>query len=268
MTILVKRLGHRFKQFYRHGPSDTRSQERALSEWYRTPLGREVVEVERQLVTRAISGRFGSTMAQLDTGLHEPLFEQRLFGLGMVVSQLENRALCPVICAQPEHLPFEPESQDMVLFHHTLDICENPYQAIREAAIALKPGGLLIILGFNPYSLWGARAFIQSRKHQASVWDSRFIRSGRVEDWMHLLDFELERHEKHLYFPPLKRPEWLKRFAFGESFLRRCLPFSGGVYLMVGYKQVAGKIHSSIKKPLSNLVEPVAASTHFKSRNE
>ena len=244
---MVKRLGQRFKQAYRRGPVDPRAQEATLSQWYRSALGQELIEAERKVISRAISGRFGASMAQIDSGFHEALFEKRLFGSGIIVSQLENRALCPVVCAKPENLPFEPESLDMLLMHHTLDICENPYQAVREGAIALKPGGLLIVVGFNPLSLWGLRALLFGQKAGLGVWSSRFIRSGRVEDWMHLLDFELERHEKHIFIPPLNRPEWLKTGNSAGTLLQRLFPFSGATYVLVGYKQVLGKINSAEK---------------------
>lgn len=246
--ILVNPLGQRFKQVYRQGPEDPRSQEQAMSNWYRTSLGQQLISAERELVSRAISGRFGASMAQLDSGYHEPLFERRLFGSGMIISQLENRAPCPVICAKPENLPFEPESIDMLLMHHTLDVCQNPYQAVREAAIALKPGGLLVVIGFNPFSTWGIRALLQGRKDGAGVWNSRFIRSSRVEDWMHLLDFDLERHEKHVFEPPYIRPEWIKRLAFGDKTLKKLMPFTGAVYLLVGYKRVFGKVNIQEKR--------------------
>lgn len=256
---MVKRLGQRFKQVYRQGPGDPRSQEAALSKWYQTAIGQELLMAERELISRAISGRFGSMMVQLDSGAHEPLFEKRLFGAGTLVSQLENRALCPVVCAKSESLPFEPESIDMLLMHHTLDICDNPYQAVREGAAALKPGGLLIVLGFNPYSLWGLRALIQGRGEGTGIWHSRFIRSGRVEDWMHLLDFELERHEKHVFQPPYRRPGWLQRISLGARAQSRWLPFSGAVYLLVGYKQVLGRIPPMEKRMKRTFLEPVVS---------
>ena len=234
-------IGQRFKHLLRAGPPHVASQEVALSNWYRSALGQRLIETERELVSRGLAGRFGSHLLQLDSGLHEPLFEQRLFGCGTIVSQLDNRAPCPVVRADAEALPFEPESIDALVMHHTLDQCDNPYQAVREAAQVLRPGGLLVIVGFNPFSAWGARAMLS--RAQSGVWRSRFIRSGRVADWMQLLDFEMERQEKHLFIPPYRRPEWLGRSGFLSRVQRRLLPVSGAVYLLVGCKQVAGRIN-------------------------
>ncbi|MBU2865197.1 class I SAM-dependent methyltransferase [Reinekea forsetii] len=248
---MVKRLKRRFKQVYRKGPESAAEQELALSQWYTTGLGEILINAEKSLVSRAVSGRFASVMVQLDSGHHDALFEKRLFGSGIIVSQLEHRALCPSVQAEPESLPFEPESVDMVLMHHTLDVCDDPYQAVREGAIALKPGGLLIVIGFNPFSLWGLMALIKGRRKSAGVWSSRFIRSGRVEDWMHLLNFELERHERHIFMPPILKPKKLTQSERLSKLFRSIFPFAGSVYLLVGYKQVYGKLppsHSTIKK--------------------
>lgn len=243
---MVKRLKRRFKQVYRKGPESAAEQELALSRWYQSGLGEYLIEAEKSLISRAISGRFASIMVQLDSGYHDALFEKRLFGSGIIVSQLEHRALCPSVQAEPENLPFEPESADMVLMHHTLDVCEDPYQAVREGAIALKPGGLLIVIGFNPFSLWGLTALIKGRRKKASVWSSRFIRSGRVEDWMHLLNFELERHERHIFVPPFLKPKKITQSHALSKVFKSAFPFAGSVYLLVGYKQVYGKLPPSV----------------------
>lgn len=259
-----KRIGQQVKHLIHSGPKNARVQEEALSQWYRTPMGQRLMAIEQQLVARALSGRFGSHLLQLDTGLHEPLFEKRLFGCGTLVSQLDNRAPCPLVLADAEALPFEPESIDALLMHHTLDHCENPYQALREAAQVLKPGGLLIIVGFNPFSTWGARAMMS--RNRAGLWRSRFIRSGRVADWMQLLDFEIERHEKHVYSPPFNRPNWMTRLRVFGHMQRVVLPGTGAVYLMVGCKQVAGRINSRARWRVRPVLDSGLASRIIRNR--
>ncbi|MHA7878345.1 MAG: class I SAM-dependent methyltransferase [Saccharospirillum sp.] len=242
---MAKRLHNRLNHWLRGEVPNARVQERALQEWYGSPIGQKLVDTERALVARGLSGRFGAHMVQLDTGLYDPLFEQRLYGCGALVTQLDNQAACPVVRADPEALPFEPESVDAVLMHHTLDQCENPYQALREAAMVLRPGGLMVVIGFNPFSLWGLRAFL-ARPAQG-VWRSRFLRSGRVADWMQLLNFELERYEKHYFSLPFNCPEWVRHLGFLGRAQRFMMPATGAVYLLVGCKQVAGRINGRVR---------------------
>lgn len=258
---MVKRLSWQngINRWYRS--IDTKLLEFKLSKWYQTKVGQELISLERAIVSQAISGRFGAVMVQVDSGYHDALFEKRLFGTGILVSQLENRALCPVVCAHPENLPFEPESVDMILMHHTFDFCENPYQSLREAAIALKPGGLMIVLGFNPFSFWGLRSF----RIGSDIWHSRNIRSGRVEDWMHLLNFELELTGKHSFLPRFGRPKWLSRVSQNDSYSARVFPLTAGIYSVVGRKKVLGKIPSSAASNKRKFLEPaLPARTTFR----
>lgn len=235
-----------------------------MHDWYQTAVGETLVATERTLVAKALAGRFGAHMIQLDTGLYEPLFERRLYGCGALVTQLDNKAACPVVRSDPEALPFEPESIDAVLMHHTLDQCENPYQAVREAAMVLKPGGLLVIIGFNPFSLWGVRSALS--RSTRGVWKSRFIRSGRVADWMQLLNFELERHEKHYYSLPYRQPDWTRYLGFLGRAQRFMMPATGAVYLLVGCKQVAGRINSRARFRAPSVLDSRLANRIVRSR--
>lgn len=59
--------------------------------------------------------------------------------------------------AQPEELPFETQSLDLVALPHVLESTADPHQVLREVDRVLRPEGRLIVSGLNPVSLWGAR---------------------------------------------------------------------------------------------------------------
>lgn len=50
-------------------------------------------------------------------------------------------------------LPVEPGGFDLVLIHQVLHFLDDPARAIREAALALAPGGRLIVVDFAPHGL-------------------------------------------------------------------------------------------------------------------
>lgn len=50
-------------------------------------------------------------------------------------------------------LPVHPGSFDLVTIHQVLHFLDDPSAAIREAALALKPGGRLAIIDFAPHAL-------------------------------------------------------------------------------------------------------------------
>ena len=92
---------------------------------------------------------------------------------------------------------------DLVVLHHTADFSPYPHQVIREAARVLRGEGTMALFGFNPLSLWGARKLIS--RSSEGPWGGRFLLRGRMEDWLHLLGFNVEASITRFFRPPLQR---------------------------------------------------------------
>lgn len=97
----------------------------------------------------------------------------------------------PAISADPDNLPFQSRSVDVVVIHHALEQVSDARTVLREASRILTPGGRLIVFGFNPWSLLGVRrglaSIIPDRVRQL-----RFVNPIRLFDWLTLLGFELD----------------------------------------------------------------------------
>ncbi|WP_223717365.1 class I SAM-dependent methyltransferase, partial [Escherichia fergusonii] len=52
-------------------------------------------------------------------------------------------------------LPFPANSLDLVVLPHALELASDPHETLREVERVLVPEGRVVILGFNPASLWG-----------------------------------------------------------------------------------------------------------------
>jgi ArsR family transcriptional regulator len=50
-------------------------------------------------------------------------------------------------------LPVEKNSFDLVILHQVLHFLDDPARAIKEAALALAPGGRILIVDFAPHEL-------------------------------------------------------------------------------------------------------------------
>jgi ArsR family transcriptional regulator len=50
-------------------------------------------------------------------------------------------------------LPFEAESFDVVTIHHVLHYAEDPAAALAEAARVVRPGGVVLVVDFQPHDL-------------------------------------------------------------------------------------------------------------------
>ncbi|MDH4133461.1 MAG: class I SAM-dependent methyltransferase [Gammaproteobacteria bacterium] len=144
-----------------------------------------------------------------------------------------------VVQAIPEALPFDTRSVPLMLLPHTLEFADDPHQVLREVSRVLAPEGHVVILGFNPLSLWGLWRLLRQRSG-AAPWNGRFLHLARLKDWLKLLDFEFTRGSMHYYRPPLSGELAMDRLRFLDKAGDRWWPMTGAVYLLVAKKRVAG----------------------------
>jgi len=238
---MVKRVTKPIKQWFSSRGASPKKREAQLHSWFHTPLGQYVIEQERKQIQKILQSKVGQHILQLDSGLYEPLFDTHRFGCGTLISLNENRALCPTLCCKPEALAIASESVDVILAHHMLDYCDNPYESLREVSRVLVSGGECIFVGFNPHSLWAVRAFF-SRLFKQVPWTARFTSYKRIQDWIQLLDFEIQERYSLVYAPPSKKLALSNSIGKLFSPLRYALPWSGAVNIIVAKKKTPGTI--------------------------
>ena len=100
----------------------------------------------------------------------------------------------------------------------------------------MRPDGQLVIAGFNPFSLFGARRYFG--RGETPPWNGSFIALYRLKDWLALLGFEVTGGGLDGYVPPFAQEKWLTRFGFFESAGDRWWPIAGGVYYLRATKRV------------------------------
>jgi len=205
----------------------------SLNEWFASEQANYVLKHEQDYFDHTVSDIFGFNAMQLGLPEHDFLRSSRMplrFSAGNQASNTVR--LC---CAE---LPLATGSLDLVVLPHVLEFAENPHQIIREVERVLRPEGSLIISGFNPFSLWGLRRALGSKK--GYPWHGKFIGLPRLKDWLALLGFEVAGGRFAAYAPPLNQAKWLERFAFMEKAGDRWWAVSGGVYFLHAIKRVHG----------------------------
>ena len=210
-----------------------------MSEWFRSDLGQVVLQNERALLDRLLPSMFGYYLVQ--TGVGEP---QWLAGSSTIHRKLylcEERCQSDRYCcvqSRPDDMAIATECVDVAILHHTLDFEESPHRALREVARTVIPGGKILVVGFNPWSLWGLwRLF---RKQSATMpWSGNFISPFRISDWLNVLDFQVEGCESLIHGLPTGTTR-LNRFFGWLSYLGQHIwRQRGAVYVLVATKQVA-----------------------------
>jgi len=139
---------------------------------------------------------------------------------------------------QDSHWPFADESIDVVVLQHALDMTNRPHQLIREATRSLVSGGYIVIVGFNPYSLWGGTRWLRTMSTELP-WVANPVGATRLADWLTLLDFRVEDTWSGAHLWPVKLgSEALSRRIDRVLAGNRWVP--GNIYIMVARKTVAG----------------------------
>ncbi len=205
----------------------------ALREWFESPLGVQVCETQGAILEQLLPGYFGYHLLQMSIqsgALFDSSPIRYKFKLDIHPA---DSAYC---AASPAALPFANDSVDVVLMHHLLEYSSNPQQLLREVSRVSLPMGHVVIVGFNPHSLWGlCKPLGRLRKHP--LWSGNFIRPGRVMDWLNLLNFKIDRAQYCTYGLPLSGYSSQKADYSNGLSRNANLPF-GAVYVIVARKQV------------------------------
>lgn len=210
---------------------------RQLSDWYSSSLGQMLAYEEQQELDRILPDLFGYHILQMGTVEPSLLNASRILHKVVLGYEQPGHRQKDLVGEQ-EHLPILPDCIDTVLLHHSLDFANDPRQVLRETERVLVPEGHVIILGFNPRSLWGLRRLL-SVGRKSAPWNGRLLTVNRVKDWLALLGFETMATHYRFFRPPFGRSAMSGHMKFMERWGAKLWPILGGVYILVGRKKVS-----------------------------
>jgi SAM-dependent methyltransferase len=219
-----------------------------LTQWLQSPAGRYLLEWEQRHLDVALADLFGFHALQLGLPELDALRGNRMPHRWVASSDGQRREGVALHCDY-DALPFDSASLDLVVLPHTLEIARDPHLTLREVERVLMPEKRVVIVGFNPLSLWGLRQKL-GRMRRAVVRngsrelflpsDGEFLGYRRLRDWLRLLSFEVESGRFGCYRPPVMSEKWLDRFDWMERSGDRWWPVFGAVYFVVAVKRVRG----------------------------
>ena len=204
-----------------------------LSEWFATSLGQYVVGVEQDIFDKEVADVFGFNAFQIGLPEHDFLRANRMPFRS--VTAIDGNVS---FLADARALPIRSGVADLIILPHALEFSENPHQVLREVQRVLMPEGHVMLSGFNPWSLWGARRLMTLSP--GYPWHGQFVSLARIRDWLALLGFEVATGRMGCYVPPLTSDKWRGRFDFMDKAGDRWWPFAGGIYFLHGIKRVQG----------------------------
>ena len=215
--------------------------QRRLATWFQTPGGARLLEAERPPLAKTVRLFHGDAMLWL--GMPPGLIEAtsrcmvRLTVHNLPGSDEAGAGRASGIVADPMDLPLASGSLDGVVLHHVLEAVPDPRVVVREVTRALRPGGRLLVAGFNPFSLWSLARL------RPSLRGVKPVSTLRLSDWLAVLGFERSMRTIHLYYRgalpfALANKHWRQA---SNTLGKLQLPV-GGVYLLVATKVGHGVI--------------------------
>ena len=199
---------------------------RQLNDWYQSRAGAAALPLLQGHLVEMQKGLAGD--CALYCGPQSLLDAERISGRNMrkciYVHPESGRGQ---LQARPEALPFAPESLDLLLLAHALELSDDPHEVLRQADAALAAGGCLLLALLNPWSCYGARRLWPSRR---CPWNRHFYGLRRIQDWLSVLRFRIEDCRYAGFRPPVQSA-WLQRRLLPlDTFQYAHRNFLGGLY--------------------------------------
>jgi SAM-dependent methyltransferase len=248
-----------------------------LPQWLKSPAGQYLLEWEQRHLDHAVADLFGFHALQLGLPQLDALRANRMPHRWLAVESAGDDEVpaidadmapgaaigappavdanarvgvvpAPSLRCHFDALPFDSSSLDLVILPHALELARDPHLALREVERVLVPEGRVIIVGFNPASLWGTRQRLGRLRRRLSrspgelflPHAGEFVGYRRLRDWLRLLSFEVEAGRFGCYIPPLRSARWLARFGWMERAGEHWWPVFGALYYIVAVKRVRG----------------------------
>ncbi len=232
-----------------------------LRRWYSGHLGGLLLRAECAELDRILPDRFGYHLLQLGSLNNCDLSHASRISHRIVLDM--DPAIADAhtgVYAGFDALPIVSESVDVVVLPHTLEFHPRPHQILREVERITIAEGHVVILGFNPWSLWGASRLIRGWRGHVP-WCGQFLSPTRTKDWLELMGYDILETRRVFHRPPLQHPGVMRRLRVLEVAGRRFWPVLSGVYAVVARKKVVTLTPfkprwRSRRSPLPGLAEP------------
>lgn len=201
-------------------------------DWFDTSVGLSLLREEDWQVRMALDDIFGDQFLQIGTWGRRSFRKHSRTRRAAVVG--ESAADGVDFLSSLDVLAVADDAIDVAVLPHVLETHDDPIGVLREVDRILRSDGRIVILGFNPVSLWGLRHWLSRRQFPTGI--RRMISEHRLRDWLRLLNFSVDHSSFQFFQSPMFRPAPPRR-ATGRPTWRRFAPFAG-VYMLVARKEL------------------------------
>ena len=212
---------------------------RAMELWFHHSPGSLLLELESQLIAQWFSKNSGTHCLQIGGPSDLSLIKSAHYPHKVYLStQFASATHASRIQTDLEILPITSNSIDVVVLAHLLEFAPSPQALLEEIYRILTPAGQLLLLTFNPWSLWGITRL--KRRKQGFPWAGKFYSNGKIKHWLQQAEYHIVSNKTLCFQPFLQNAHHCKRWSFLEWVGPFCLPGFGAVSLTIAKKQEIG----------------------------
>ena len=155
------------------------------NKWFTTPIGKLVLETERELINRFVDSSPGDRI--LDAGCGTGIFTVDFLRAGALVTGLDISGgmllnavkvlkNLPFYAVQGNmlKLPFPDDEFDKTVSITALEFIQDAQTAVNELFRITRPGGIVVVATLNSLSPWAVR---RSQKNEDHLLENAFYRS-------------------------------------------------------------------------------------------
>lgn len=202
--------------------------------WFSHPPGSTLLFQEIAALERVFETRRGTDLLQIGGPDDLRLIKNaKVFRSFLLDDKHHAHPVKPFIRSQLEALPIQSESMDIVLLMHVLETTKHPGTVLQEAYRVLRPNGLLIVLGWNPFGVW--RLFQQRIPHH-----NRYYAASKIKRYLRKARFEVTSHDTICFRPPVQNEALAEKYQWLETVGQLLMPYAGAVYLLTATKNMSG----------------------------
>ncbi len=213
---------------------DQKTKYRALDDWFRTAQGFDIGQACAARLARLPDDCCGNALLQLGSGGENSWLPALNFRRQWMISPCLSVS-SPAVVSSLNALPLNRNSVDGVLALFSMEALGWEKNPLDEIDRILAPMGHVIVVGINPFSLWGLAlrlGLINCFGGQAAT----LISPLYLQQSLLRRGYRQRCFDSFYYLPPLRHEQWIKRLAFLNEMGKMVAPSPAGFYCLTMQK--------------------------------